>query len=148
MKTLLVLLCAIAEASYKMINLVCQPMLSANLVSQVLDRVTRFLATSPHSPRFVGISACPEIADPIREYLNRTFDSQLEVQTRLRCYQCESVNQDVLKKAEDGSIPGRFVVANMEEHFEECVKLKIEFDTEVHRPAERMTGSYYYDVSF
>eukprot|EP01102_Stenamoeba_stenopodia_P002302 TRINITY_DN1209_c0_g1_i1.p1 TRINITY_DN1209_c0_g1~~TRINITY_DN1209_c0_g1_i1.p1 ORF type:complete len:253 (-),score=40.00 TRINITY_DN1209_c0_g1_i1:325-1083(-) len=125
--------------SYKMINLVCIPNADAKLISHLLSHVYQFLSTSPLAPHLVGLSSLPDIANPLREWFNKEFNSKLEIQTRLRCYSCQRVDENVLKRANDGSVAGKFVVAT-EEHFEECVVLMAEFDTEVHRPAERMTN--------
>jgi hypothetical protein len=109
------------------------------LVKCLVAHVTKYLQNSPLTTKLIGLTAPESLAHPVKEFLNTNFKTEFNFRTNLRCYVCTAVTKDALGLAD--RTPGSMVVAT-ESHLEEIANLMREFEEQVHRPAERLSGTY------
>lgn len=103
----------------------------------LIAHVISFLKSCVLTPKLIGVTAPESIVHPIRDFLNTHFDAGFNARTNLRCYGCTVVSKSALELAD--RTPGSMVVAN-ESHLEEAFNQMREFEEQVNRPAERLSG--------
>ena len=135
---LLVLLTGLSEIEVGSLSLVTYET-DEKLVKCLVAHVTKYLQNSPLTTKLIGLTAPESLAHPVKEFLNTNFKTEFNFRTNLRCYVCTAVTKDALALAD--RTPGSMVVAT-ESHLEETANLMREFEEQVHRPAERLSGTY------
>ncbi len=107
------------------------------LLEFLTAHVISYLQSCSLTPKLIGVTAPASLVHPIRDFLNTHFDAGFNFRTNLRCYVCTAVLKSALEAAD--RTPGSMVVAN-ESHLEETVNMMREFEEQVHRPSERLSG--------
>jgi len=131
-----VLLTGLAETEVGILSLVTYET-DEKLLKYLIEHVIAYLSKCPMTSKLIGLTAPESLAHPIREFLNTHFNADLNFRTNLRCYVCTTVSKQALELADRTS--GSLVIAN-ESHLEEATNLMREFEEQVHRPAERLSG--------